>query len=220
MAEAGTFYDEWQLGLANWWGSPLHRRFIQQPGNLAHIKAAVKEIRDLYLLSTQVQARLDSYTTLVESLITANPDVQHLPVASGSPQTEAEQWAAEYQRLAETVDTNYNRFLTLLESPMPFWQAANVDGDTLSLNWDAATDLQGDPVTYKVEVSADPAFGTLLYPVRNITTTSTSFSPAPAVGTYYMRVTARDSAGHITHAFDRTDIGDDRHFGVLTFDTP
>lgn len=217
---AGTFYDDWQLGLANWWGSPLHRRFIQQPGNVALVKAAVKDIRENYLLSAQIQARLDSYTDLVSSLITAEPDVLHLPTAPDAETPAAEQWASEYQRLAGTVDTNYNRFLKLLESPMPFWQAASLSGASLVLNWDTATDLQGNTVTYKVEVSSDPAFGSLLFPVRNVTSTSTIFSPAPAAGTYYMRVTARDDAGHNTRAFDRTDIGDNRYFGVLEFTIP
>lgn len=217
---AGTFYDDWQLGLANWWGSPLHRRFIQQPGNLALIKAAVKDIRDNYLTSAQVQARLDSYTSLVTSLITAAPDVLHLPTAPDDDTPAADQWATEYQRLAGTVETNYSRFLTLLESPMPFWQAARLSSGALVLTWDTATDLQGNPVTYKVEVSSDPAFGSLLYPARIVTSTSTSFSTAPAAGTYYMRVTARDDAGHSTRAFDRTDIGDNRYFGVLAFTLP
>lgn len=217
---AGTFYDDWQLGLSNWWGSPLHRRFIQQPGHVALIKAAVSEIKDTYLLNASIQARLDSYRGLVSSLVTAVPDVLHLPTEPGSSASPAAQWETEYERIAGAVNTNYGRFLTLLESPMPFWQAARVSGGSLILNWDAATDLQGNTVTYKVEVSSDPAFGSLLSPVRYVTTTSTSFSPAPAAGTYYMRVTADDGAGHRTRAFDRTDIGDNRYFGVLRFTLP
>lgn len=217
---AGTFYDDWQLGLSNWWGSPLHRRFIQQPGHVALIKAAVSEIKDRHLLAASIQARLDSYRDLVSALITAAPDVLHLPTEPGNSTTPAAQWATEYQRIAGAVNTNHSRFLTLLESPMPFWQAARVSAGSLVLNWDTATDLQGNTVTYTVEASSDPAFGSLLFPVRHVTTTSTSFSPSPAAGTYYMRVTADDGAGHRTRAFDRTDIGNDRYFGVLQFAIP
>lgn len=38
------FYDTWQLGLSNWWGIPLHRRFLMQPKNYQDLLKAVDEI--------------------------------------------------------------------------------------------------------------------------------------------------------------------------------
>lgn len=219
---AGDLYDDWQLGLANWWGSPLHRRFIQQPGNLALLKAAVEEVRSKYLTAAQVQTRLDSYKSQVEALITQNPDLQFLPTYSASPLTPAQQWSDEYNRLAGAVETNYNRFLSRLQNPMPYWQAANVDtaSGKLVLEWDAAVDLQGNPVTYTIKVGTDPTFATgTVLSQAGLSTTITSIN-TPASGTYYMQVIATDSQGHTTHAFDRTDVGSNRYFGVFRFVIP
>lgn len=216
----GDLYDDWQLGLANWWGSPLHRRFMQEPGNLALIKAAVKEVRDQYLLAAQVQSRIDSYKILVETLITSAPDLQDLPTYSASPLTDAQQWADEYQRLTTTVQTNYDRFISRLQNPMPYWQAANIDAGQLVLEWDAATDLQGNPVTYSIKVGTDPTFASGLVVNQTGLTTTIATVTAPPAGTYYMKVVARDSEGHTTHAFDRTDVGNSRYFGVLKFIIP
>lgn len=219
----GDLYDDWQLGLANWWGSPLHRRFMQEPGNLALIKAAVKEVRDQYLLAAQVQSRIDSYKTLVETLITSAPDLQDLPTYSASPLTDAQQWADEYQRLTTTVQTNYDRFISRLQNPMPYWQAAAIDTTSgkLVLEWDASFDLQKNPVTYSIKVATDPAFtaGSVIFSKTGLSTTLAT-TTAPAAGTYYMQVVARDSEGHTTHAFDRTDVGNSRYFGVLQFTLP
>lgn len=216
----GDLYDDWQLGLANWWGSPLHRRFMQEPGNLALIKAAVKEVRDQYLLAAQVQSRIDSYKILVETLITSAPDLQDLPTYSASPLTDAQQWADEYQRLTTTVQTNYDRFISRLQNPMPYWQAASIDAGQLVLEWDAATDLQGNPVTYSIKVGTDPTFASGLVVNQTGLTTTIATVTAPPAGTYYMKVVARDSEGHTTHAFDRTDVGNSRYFGVLKFIIP
>lgn len=217
----GDLYDDWQLGLANWWGSPLHRRFMQEPGNLALIKAAVKEIRDQYLLAAQVQSRIDSYKIWVETLITSAPDLQDLPTYSASPLTDAQQWADEYQRLTTTVQTNYDRFISRLQNPMPYWQAAEIISGKLVLDWDASFDLQKNPVTYSVKVATDPAFtaGSVIFSKTGLSTTIAT-TTAPAAGTYYMQVVARDSEGHTTHAFDRTDVGNSRYFGVLQFTLP
>lgn len=216
----GDLYDDWQLGLANWWGSPLHRRFMQEPGNLALIKAAVKEVRDQYLLAAQVQSRIDSYKIWVETLITSAPDLQDLPTYSASPLTDAQQWADEYQRLTTTVQTNYDRFISRLQNPMPYWQAASIDAGQLVLEWDAATDLQGNPVTYSIKVGTDPTFASGLVVNQTGLTTTIATVTAPPAGTYYMKVVARDSEGHNTHAFDRTDVGNSRYFGVLKFIIP
>jgi hypothetical protein len=46
---------EIMTGIGNWWGIPLHRRFMSDPKNLKDLQAAVDEIRNKYLTDANVE---------------------------------------------------------------------------------------------------------------------------------------------------------------------
>jgi len=102
---------------------------------------------------------------------------------------------------------------------MPYWQSATVNGSLLDLVWDASIDFQNDPVTYSVLVADNPLFTSPIYSTTGYSGVSASI-PKPAAGTYYMKVTARDSAGNTIEAFDRYLLGNVAYFGVLEFQVP
>lgn len=218
QAAAGTLYADWQLGISNYWGIPLHQRFLQQPGNLAAVEMAVEELRSLYLGSAKIQAKIDSYKPLVEYLITHDPDLANLPTVAQGVEARRAEWSGEFQRLANSIEDNYNNFQQRLEKPMPFWQAANPVAGKLLLTWDASVDLQGDAVTYEVSIASQPDFASpsILRHALGVTATSLEVEPLPN-GTYYMKVVASDSKGNTQQAYDRTDENGRAYFGVYRF---
>ena len=221
------FYADWQYGLSNWWESPLHRRFLQQSGNLALLKSAVEELRDKYLTPERIQNKAQTYKPIIEALVGAAPDMGNLPVTSSvtTPEQRMQAWNAEIQRLNAVIDDNYNAFLARLEKPMPFFQSASTSAGKLTLGWEAAVDLQGDAVSYAVQVASQPDFAASSVKLNQtgVTTTSVSMAALPA-GTYYMKVVATDSKGNQQIAFDTTTEtsttatgGSNKYFGVLKF---
>lgn len=223
-AAAGPLYAQWQKTAANWWGISLHRRFMEDPKHMADLQLAVSEIYSAYLTQNKIKAKTDHFKTLIETRVTATPDLARLTLLAGSPDAAATQWAREADRLATAVATNHNNFASALETPMPYWQAAeavsSASGQKLRLSWDQAVDLQGDAVTYTVQVAATP---TMTNPVVDVTLAQVGNEfPTYDVamlpnGTYYLKVSARDSKGNIQSAFDKLDLPSGRYFGVRAF---
>lgn len=220
VKQAGTLYDSWQLGLSNWWGIPLHRRFIEQPGNLDAIINAVRLLRRDYLSSAQIKAKTDSYKALVQALVLASPDIEHLPTLASDNTGRQTEWNTEYTRLDGVVETNYQRFMSELQKPMPFFQAATIDGSNLLLTWDKATDLQNDAVTYSLQIATQPGFATSSIKLSRKTSGLSATTTLLPAGTYYMKVIATDSKGHSRKGFDRVAVADKTYFGVYEFTIP
>lgn len=211
---AGSLYAPWQLSVANWWSIPLHKRFLQDPKHLVELKQAIDEIYNQYLTDAKVKAKLDSYKPLVMPLVMAEPDKTYLPVISSDANQE---WNDEFLRISTLIKQNKDAFLTTLDSPMPFYQAAELLEDgRLRLGWDTAVDLQGDSVSYHLELSTTPDFKTLL---KTQTLTDTELLLAkPTNGIYYLKVTAKDSKGHIQNGFDKATVASKTYFGVYSFE--
>ncbi|MDQ8035843.1 MAG: CotH kinase family protein [Pedobacter sp.] len=217
---AGSLYDSWQLGLANWWGIPLHRRFIEQPGNLDAIINAVRLLRRDYLSSAQIKTKTDSYKALVQPLVLASPDIDHLPTLASDNAGRQTEWNTEYTRLSGVVETNYQRFMSELQKPMPFFQAATISGADLVLSWDKATDLQNDAVSYSLQIASQPDFATGSIKLSRTTSDLSATSSVLPAGTYYMKVIATDSKGHSRAGFDRVSVSGQTYFGVYEFSIP
>lgn len=220
QAAAGALYADWQKTIANWWGVPLHRRFLQDPKHLAELKLAVNEIYNAYLANDKIKTKVDRYKLLVRPYVEAAPDLTYLPLLSGSANTPLVQWTTEADRLAVAVKTNHDLFLASLDAPMSFWQSAEFLPATnqLRLAWDAAVDLQGQAVSYTVQLATTPGFAPGSLVSTPVTTTDTSLTlTRPADGIYYLKVTAKDSAGNTQNAFDRFDVGTAKYFGVSAY---
>jgi spore coat protein H len=208
-----NLYSKWQLSASNWWGVPLHRRFMSDPQHLAELKLAVDEIYAKYLGSDKIKAKLDSYKPLVSPFLARDPDLAHLPTVSAG---KAKEWDDEYARIAGIVKNNRDVFISALESPMPFYQGVELLNGQMLLTWDTAVDLQGDLVTYTIQISNTPDFSVLQ---TNVSTKDAQYSiPKLANGIYYLKVSASDSKGNTQVAFDRTDIGSKVYFGVYRFE--
>ncbi|MBK7050193.1 MAG: CotH kinase family protein [Rhodoferax sp.] len=214
QAKEGPLYAPWQKSIANWWNSPLHKRFLQDPAHLAELGRAIDEIYSAYLSDEKVKVKLDRYKSLVSPWIAKVPDSTFLPVLSSSP---ASEWDAETARILTAIKANRNAFAGGLESPMPYWQSADMEDGQIRLSWDAAIDLQGDAVTYTVQVSTSPSFSTVLQQTE-VSGSTSLLIPKMVNGKFYLKVTAKDSKGNVQNAFDRVDVsGAAPYFGVSAY---
>jgi spore coat protein H len=213
VALDASLYAPWQKTLANWWDVPLHRRFLSDPKRVAELKQAVEELYTRHLGEAALQARLAVYQPLVAPYVTAAPDLTWLP---GVTADRAAEWRSEVSRIAAAPRLNRERFLSALDQPMPFFQAVTAEAGGHRLTWDAATDLQGDAVTYRVELATAPDFASGSVVVSRSGLGATELLvPKLADGSYYLRVSAVDAKGNTQQAFDRVSVGGKTWFGVL-----
>jgi hypothetical protein len=195
---------------------------------LAELKLAVNEIYDNYLTREKINAKLDAYKPLVMPFVKALPDSRYLPVVSST--TLDAEWETERLRMANVVAANRDAFFSTLEAPMPFWQAATFLSSTQVLfNWDAAVDLQGDAVTYTVQLATSPDFASgsvLIANALNGSSTTYLYTAPTGVlsGTYYLKVTSSSKGAfgrtYVQNAFDTFDLGATRYFGVSAHPVP
>jgi spore coat protein H len=182
-------------GPHNLWATEFGKRFLMEKGSLELLKKAVKEIKDDYLTPNKVKALTDSYYTLVYPRITLEPDVNELDSNQPTEELVFAQYNKIYAELAGTVEINYQRFLKELNSPMPFHiKKPQLKGENIVFEWEKAVDLQGDAVTYDLEVSESFRFEpeSIKMVVKDLQTNSYSTKWKLPDGDYYYRVIARD----------------------------
>ena len=209
---AGPLYAPHQQTVANWWGVPLHQRFLSNPQHRAELVAMVNELAQRYLTEAKIKAKIDAYRPLVGPSITTAPDLAHLPLVSNAASSE---WNAECTRIAQVIQTNLANFTRTLENPMPFWQSATNQGHQIRFNWGQSVDLQGDPVRYTAMISATPDFSSVR--VQSDLTENQWLVPMLPDGSWYLKVLATDSKGNTREAFDIMESANIRYFGVLPF---
>jgi spore coat protein H len=203
---AWGFYDQpnqqlvpirarWQNGLANYWGTPLHRRFLSDPANRRDLESRMVELKNGPLSLAAIDQRLNAYHPVVRPFIAREPDISALPSVPGTPKPG--QFDAEYARIRDGVVRNHTSYLATLGRPMPFFLGEPEKGpEGWAFVWDESIDLQEDAITYDFQVSrtkdfssADIAFAKVGLTGNSLTVTE----PLPA-GTYFWRVTARETA--------------------------
>ncbi len=224
--EFNNYYSaRWRRGVSNWWRVPLHRRFLQQPGNLEVLIEAVNEIRTRYLGNDAIQTLLDSYQPQVKPLISQSPDMVHLPAAAADKQARIDTWQNEFNQLVEELILNQQNFVDYLERPMPFWVHKPVlDNGVLRLSWDSSHDLQGDQISYDVTVASSHGFEaeSVLLEQTGVADTYLNYPITLKPGSYYLRVIARDNKQPNTNwqtSFDLYETDNRYYYGVLVFET-
>jgi spore coat protein H len=231
---AWGFYDQpsqkalqlprWRNGLANWWGTRLHRRFFSEPSNLAQFEQRLTELATTFFTHERITALIDSYRPIIAAAITRPPDSQQLPTAAGDRTEAGKQWQAEVDRLLSVVNGEQARFRDLLGRPMPFFLGVPAStGGRTKLNWDPAIDLQGDPVLYDVTVARTPDLQAPVYQATGLPAIELTLPDPLPPDRYYWRVTARETAdpeGSWQLPFDEVTVGATRHLGVASFVVP
>ncbi|QHE53633.1 CotH kinase family protein [Pontibacillus sp. HMF3514] len=185
---------EWQMGLSRYWGSVLHRRFFKDPENVIALQSKLDELMEI-ITPQQTKAFLDVYYPSVTKLVKRPPDLHYLKEGVGS-------FDEMYYRLVNNPLKNKQKFDKLLEYPLPFFIDANAtDKGEHVFTWDHSYDLQGDDLTYTLEVGKDPNFNEVVYRAENLIRTSEKVENLTP-GTYYYRVLTTDDKGHEQIAFE------------------
>ncbi len=214
------YYAKWELGIANWWGVPLHNRFLRIKENRDELDAMVDHLRKNYITPEIIQARLDVYEPLITKYLSVNPDLEEL---------ERVDWEKEFNILIPRLDENINSYRGQLGHPMSFWQDAEYENGALNLNWNRSVDLEEDVIVYDLQISDSCEFNTTLISEVGLSDTPTvyigSIDYSKEIildpGIYYMKVISRerDNPEHYQIAFDTSrDINGVQYFGVLTFE--
>lgn len=208
--QPGVDYIDMEImtGIGNWWGIPLHRRFMSDPKNLKDLQAAVDEIRSKYLTDANIEKLLNSYKPVVAPFIALQPDNANLPADSGQG-TNIEQWEEQYKILKLAVGKNYQYFLKSLQRPMPFWVGLTSDKKRMDWGWPEPFHPQGKPLTYRVQIAAATADAfklgaPLLKDIATSSQTSIDWSDLAAglSGDYLVRVKASDPDGNWIYNFE------------------
>lgn len=180
----------WQAGIANWWLSTLHQRFLSDERNREDLIARMAELREGPLARGAIEALLAADRETIAAYVAAPPDSFYLPGAGGQP---ADRWAAEYERVAGAVDDFAAEFDAVLERPMPVVLYQVPDGDTLTFQWSPSVDFQGDRITYDFDLSRSIGFDSVGIALeRHGLGTPYTTIDRPPPGTYYWRVITRD----------------------------
>lgn len=196
----------WQQGLSAYWGNTLFRRYFSEPQNIERLKRSIEELTKL-VNEKQTKAFLSDYEAILFESISRLPDIGYLPVT-------IERLRQEFAALPAFTETARLHFYELLQQPMPFaLHLPASSGAELTFAWDEAYDLQGEPVTYKLEISKYRDFQKIDKTISSIAGLSYVMPMLPR-GTYYWRVLASDASGNVQIATNvYTDEWGDRYFG-------
>ena len=200
----------WESGISNYWGNRLFQRALKSATFRQELDEAIQELKGK-LNPDYLSQEVAKYQETVKPYVTKEPDSTHL----GLTPSQYDEVAAA---IPKEIESNYQDYLDSLKKPMPFFIGIpeKDENGKLKVRWDAAYDLNGQKITYKVEVAKDFEFKEIIHTEEGITLSETVLD-MPEKGHYFARVTATNEAGETRHAFDYyvTEVG--KHFGVKSF---
>jgi len=181
---------KWQYGIGNWWGIPLHRRFLSIEENRNDLYKMVEKIKTEYITPEIVQNHLDTYRPLIENYLLREPDDMRY-----------EKWDTEFNILIPRIEEVVEAYEAEFGHPMPYWIGAAYEDKTLSLHWGKSVDLEGDLIIYRLQVSSSPDMSNSFIDedVEEVFTKDDEniyYEKEIALepGIYYMKVVAREIA--------------------------
>ena len=232
------YYADWELGIARYWDSPLHRRFLSKKANRDALDAMIKNLRDNYITEANVDAKVAAYKRLLRPYITTSPDFENLPSGKNGRATE-DDWDRESDALSAKIASNISEYEAQKGKPMPFWQDFRYEDGVMLLLWDESVDLEGDAVTYTIKLGDDYNLSAPLIlekididennsdlEISKYGEVSYSFKPDPAFQSgdkLYLKITSKDSLGNEQTSFDNVMDEDESNYfyhGVLEIVIP
>lgn len=210
---------KWSKGIANWWASPLHRKFLKIKKNRDDLDAMVHYLREKYITDEKIHALMDKYKPLVEPYVKSLPDSAHM---NGD-------WDKEFAWVRnEMVPGSMRDYEACKGDPMPFWQSYEYKNDDLVIGWGRSYDLEHDPIVYDITLATDPEMENKLLSLTNVKEKDlnmtkwgdihydTGLSLEP--GTYFLKIVAKQENDPSKYqiALDQyRDEEEKRHDGVM-----
>jgi hypothetical protein len=198
----GRIVPRWKFAPQSLMGSVLHQKFFRQPGAIDLLTEAVEQIKALYFTPQQIQTLLDQYYVLASPLTLSSPDIDHLPSYKETKRALIAEYNEVYQSLVDQLEVNYKRYMLLKEAPSPFYSDTPlVKRGNLILKWREAFDMQGDDVTYDIEVATSPEFrpADIVLSRAGIVDTFYKTPWTLPKGEYFAKIVARDDQDADNH---------------------
>ncbi len=182
-------------GIGRYWGVILHRRFFRNPENVEALTLKIDELMEI-ITPENTKDLTDSYKPVIKKYIYKTPDIGLLRTRPDF----VEPYLDSYQ---EIIEYNRERYINALENPMPVFVAEpiqNQDG-TFLFSWEPSHDIQGDLITYNLDIARDYNFTNIVFSKDNMKETSVNTSKINT-GIYYWRLTIKDSKGNTQASFN------------------
>jgi len=186
---------KWQMGISRYWGSVLHRRFFKDSNNIRDLQHKIEELLTI-VTPQQTKTFIDSYYKEVFPLITRPPDLHYLEI-------DLDKFDQNYYSLIQNPMENKQKFERELEKPLPIFTKVEVNQEGQHVfTWDYSFDLQGDDLSYTLEISRDPTFNQVIYSKDELLKTTQTVKGLES-GQYFYRVLTIDQDGNKQASFDR-----------------
>jgi spore coat protein H len=178
-------------GIAMYWKIPLHRRFLEDPKNLADVTAKIEEL-SLIANRQVLKEKIDRCYAATNILVKSMPDLAIMK----KEDTSIEEYESEIVRLYSAIDEGKRIYYKGLEKPMPF-ELKDVlqEDEKFTFIWGKSVDFAGEKLYYDFTLSSSADFSDVLFKKLNIEDTSLSIDPLD-LGTYYWKVEVVDASGN------------------------
>ncbi len=148
-----------EYGISVWWKTPLHRKFLSVPTNLAAVYAKADLIREEYITDKKVQEILDLMKPALMEFSLKEPDSLFRSSSSWEERTDKLiRKVDDAGVLTNGIEYNINLYKGVIGHPMPFWQALKYEDNKLTIVWGKSIDLEGDEIVYDIRISKDINF--------------------------------------------------------------
>lgn len=193
-----TNYEEgqsWEQGLSQFLHIPLFKRIFQEEEYREMLSEAVEDLRANYLTAERVAHMAKQYAQVVKPYVYRQPDQKNAVFEEG-------QYDTLVAALAGEVEENYGYYQLSLKKPWPFFvETPMVEGDKITVQWDASYEPNGEMVTYSFVLARDEQFADVIHREEDLFLPEVSFAMLPP-GQYYIKVQARNESGYVQDCFD------------------
>ena len=180
-------YDDFEHGIANYWGVPLHRRVLKIARYRQMLDQKVNELMSI-LTTDRLAGMLKEYKKVTDAYALQMPDLYYMP---GS----VDDYQNEYALIPNEIKINYDLYLQSLKSPMPIFLGTPTLADqSLTFTWDESYDFNAEDITYHFILSQDWDFHEILHE-ESLTNITSLKIDALTPGTYFWQVSATNQEG-------------------------
>ena len=197
-------------GLANYWGSVLHKRLMSIEKYRQMLDDKINELRTV-LTRERIEELVYKYDAIVRPHLFIMPDLDRRP-------RDLPDYLRILQMLPDEIEANYQLYLASLKKPLPFYiSMPEYDRDDLVFSWYESYDFGGQNIKYSFELATDCWF-------TNPIVSKTDME-MPAIrhqrlspGQYFVRVNSFNESGEAQSAMEMYRAPDDtKCFGVMSF---
>ncbi|WP_292210532.1 CotH kinase family protein [Butyrivibrio sp.] len=203
-------YSSWESGVSNYWGNVLFKRCLKSESFRKELDDAIIDLKENVLTVDRLTDMVSGYSEVVDKYLWQAPDITYERLTPD----EYESVALE---LPEQIEENYEKYLSSLEKPLPFFVGTpTVEDGKLVMGWDTSYDFQNEDITYKAVLSKNDDGINVVDTYEGIWSQFSTDMPEP--GKYFLGVEAYDESGNSQDCFDYyTDDASGKIYGVMCF---